>query len=619
MLPGPTQLSILVALLLVGLYARHLGLLARTRSVLVDRFHYGVPWGTVLVVTLVLSFYLFAQGGLRNWQDPLTIPYRSWSYFSPLGMVTAGFAHGSAGHITGNLLATVVLSPIAEYAWGHYPPSGPTGSRLRTEPGTSDGTGGTTGWLRSPWIRALVVFPAIVVVVSLLTSLFALFFSLGFSGTVFAFGGLALVYYPLRTIVAMIGMSVVRLLYLALTEPVLRATADPGAPGPPSWFGINQQAHILGLLIGVLLGVALLARRDRRPKGERVFLAVLLFAIARGLFALPWAEGDVYFQYRGLGLLVVLALTVSITAAVATSPRRLVAGAWIRLGAFGWLALVGLGALGLLAVAVVEFEAAFSGTLVAIGVGSLLFSVPALFALCVTADKGTAFTRRQTVVGFVVVLTVIVALPSLPFNLFVLGEDPNPGTGGIDVRDYHVTYEENVTAPRVFATAPGDRFANDSTTSGVVVVSEQREIWTTPIRPDDLARNRNVTVPLGSIGWRESVRAERTGWSVTGNDSVYVVDLHHDGETTRSFESEPSTAAPRIAGYNVTIAPAERGFELRVSENGTTVETVSVPERNDSIVVAGLQISTTKRDGSQSLVVSTDGTRVAVAEREGEE
>jgi hypothetical protein len=91
------------------------GELARKRLVL------GVPWGTLVVVAFVAAFYLFAQDGLTNPHNPVVVPFRAWGYFYPTGMLTAGFAHSGLGHVTGNLLGTLVFGSLAEYAWSHFP------------------------------------------------------------------------------------------------------------------------------------------------------------------------------------------------------------------------------------------------------------------------------------------------------------------------------------------------------------------------------------------------------------------------------------------------------------------------------------------------------------------
>ncbi|MFB6157044.1 MAG: rhomboid family intramembrane serine protease, partial [Haloferacaceae archaeon] len=149
------------------------------------RFVLGVPWGTLVSVALVLAVYLFLQGGAADWNAPITIPFRAWSYFYPLGVAVAAFAHAGPGHLLGNLVGTLALAPLAEYAWGHFP-------RER-------GASSFASPLRNPLVRAFLVVPLAVVAAGLLTAAFSVGPIIGFSGVVFAFGGVALVHYPLRT------------------------------------------------------------------------------------------------------------------------------------------------------------------------------------------------------------------------------------------------------------------------------------------------------------------------------------------------------------------------------------------------------------------------------------
>lgn len=272
----------------------------RVREALTDRFLYGVPWGSLVTVCGVVAFYLFAQSGLSHWNEPVTLPFRNWAYPYATGMLSSGFAHNSPSHLVGNMLATVVLAPLAEFVWGHYPhrerePSRPGQQRDATAvpetpvpaefdgPRRADNTaeGGTIPsgtppvgtvveeepdgpqriWHR-PVVRALVIFPGIVFLVSLLTSIYALGWSLGFSGTVFAFLGFVLLRYPITTALSLLAISFLNTLLNTLLTPVLRQSAQAGPPAPPAWAGVNVQAHMLGFLLGVLLALALLWHRD---------------------------------------------------------------------------------------------------------------------------------------------------------------------------------------------------------------------------------------------------------------------------------------------------------------------------------------------------------------------
>lgn len=181
--------------------ARRWGDVARSRLVM------GVPWGSLLVIALVYCVYLFVQDGITAFGNPVTLPYRAYSYFYPLGMLTASFSHAGPGHLIGNLAGAAVVAPIAEYAWGHYP--------------DERGETAFASWRTDPWIRALVIFPLIVVAITIGSSLFALGPVIGFSGVVFAFAAFALVHYPIVTLVGVLGVQGALLtLYRALQTPI---------------------------------------------------------------------------------------------------------------------------------------------------------------------------------------------------------------------------------------------------------------------------------------------------------------------------------------------------------------------------------------------------------------
>ncbi|MFB6197610.1 MAG: protease, partial [Halobacteriaceae archaeon] len=85
------------------------------------RFVLGIPWGTATISLIVLSVYLFIQNGASDWYSPLTIPFTSWSYLYPTGVILAPFSHMGPGHLLGNLFGTLIIAPIAEYTWSHFP------------------------------------------------------------------------------------------------------------------------------------------------------------------------------------------------------------------------------------------------------------------------------------------------------------------------------------------------------------------------------------------------------------------------------------------------------------------------------------------------------------------
>lgn len=588
-----TQVLVVASLAIAIAYVWAVDGRGRWRSLAARRLLYGVPWGTAVTVLVVLAFYLFVQGGLWHWSEPLVLPFVSWSYFYGTGTLTAGIAHGSPGHLVSNLTATLALGPIAEYAWGHYADggSGNHGSdggaaERAADGGSSDagspggdgadaddaldseewsdppgvGDDGGPNWITNPWLRAVVAFPAALFGVSFLTSALSMVPSLGFSGAVFAIAGFAVVTYPFASIVGILGGSALGTVYRALSEPVVRGTIETGPPQPPVWAGIAVQAHALGFLIGVLLGLALLYVTDRRPVPARIFLATLLFGMVQGLWlvVVPGAE-DVFLLYRGVGVVVLLIVTVLVTAAVAGVEDIELASQWRP-----------------------------SGRAVRIGAVVVL-----------------------------VLLTALVALPGPFGSMFVVGADAAPNDDGLTAGDYTVTYAENATSERQF---PGNVTDEESLTelerSGVIVVSDDREIWTVGVRDDVLAHDGNATVVVGGVGWRETVEVDRVGWDVAGAETVYAVDLSIGDERTRAFGSEPVAADARIDGHELTVSPGEEAFRVVVERDGTRLGDAAVPEPGESTTVGDLRIGTAERAGTEYVFAETDDARVPIAERE---
>jgi membrane associated rhomboid family serine protease len=274
------------------------------------RYILGVPWGTVVTLGIVFGVYLIFQGGWSRPTDPLTVPFVSWSYLYPLGWLTAPFAHSGLGHLTGNVVATVLLGPIAEYAWGHYP---------RSRGSTSFGS-----LLTNPFVRAFVVFPVGVILVGLATSVFHWGPLIGFSGVVYAFAGFGLVTFPVTTVLALVARSVVSTTYQAFRDPVLTASPGPSFGGP-WWAGIAVEGHLFGIVIGVVLAVLYLRwSDDDPPTATRLWIASILVGFTLTLWAIWWyGPGNSYQLFRGPGVLLVLVLATVITAAVTASTRDL--------------------------------------------------------------------------------------------------------------------------------------------------------------------------------------------------------------------------------------------------------------------------------------------------------
>jgi membrane associated rhomboid family serine protease len=547
-MPSPwlvlTRVGVLLAVAISFLAVRRFGN-QRWAAALRARFLMGVPWGTVVTVWLVLFVYLFVQGGLWNWFQPVALPFRAWSYRYPLGMVLAPFSHVSPSHLFGNLVGMLALAPLAEYAWDHYP----------TERGSA-----TFSSLRTnPFARALAV-PAAAVLAGLFTSFFALGPIIGFSGVVFAFAGFALVRYPLSTVVAFSASEAIGLVYNAVRNPVVEASAEPSF-GTPWWADIAIQAHAIGLLLGVLVGIAVFRRRAGRPSAGRLWLGTLVFAVGQSLWAVYWFRGnDTFVLFRALGAVLVFSLALLVAASVAASGRfpskRALIGGVERRGAAAVVILLALAAL----------------------------SAPAIPVNLMAFDTSEAALAAGT------------------------GPDD-----ALSVRDYSVTYAENVTNQLVSVfniSVLGETTAVEA--SGVIVESERRHIWTAAISADRLAFTGRETVRLGGLGWAATVAANRNGWRVVGGERVYNVYLDGPSDGRQlTYLSEPATAALTIRGKNISIAPQRDGFAIVVSRHNDTLGRAPLPD-NGTVRAANLTFS---RDGKR-LFVSVGETRVRVAKQE---
>ncbi|SEH41510.1 Membrane associated serine protease, rhomboid family [Halopenitus malekzadehii] len=510
----------------------------------------GVPWGTLVAVGVVLLVYLFVQRGIDDPSSPVVIPFRAWSYFSLDGLLLSGLSHASLGHLTGNLLATLVAGTLAEYAYGHYP-------RAR-------GASSFASWRSNPYVRAFLVVPAAIVGGAVLSSVIAVGPVIGFSGVVFALWGVAIVHYPLGSIVALAGTSLVNLLYSAFTSPVTRAAASPSYGGP-WWANISIQGHAVGFLLGVLVGIVLLRRCETDvPSAAVVFAGVLLFASSRSLWAVYWYLGNErYVLYRAVGVALVALLAAIVTLAVAGSDRPL----------------------------------------------RPEYAVP-------NPETMREALRSATprIVGVVLVVAAfgILVGPSVVPNLVTVpAEESLPGDP-VEVEGYEVTYAEDVPNQLVnVIDVEAFEGATNVTTSGVIVKNAERDVWITAVSRGNLAYWGSREVTLGGIGWRETVTAHRTGWRAVGAGVSYRVDLEHDGDRRTVHVSDSATAEPTIDGRNVTVSARQGVFEVTVA-NGTGAATAPLPAANESVRLSGIRLVREDR----RIYAETNGTRVRVLEAE---
>ncbi len=575
----------------------------RWRDVLGSRFVFGVPWGTVIVLAFVLAVYLFVQDGISDFNDPVSIPYRAWSYYYPLGMASASFTHASSGHLLSNFFGALVIAPIAEYAWGHYPNGRDEHSR-------------TSRWT-DPRIRAFVIFPLAVIGVGLLTSLFALGPVIGFSGIVFAFAGFAIVRYPIHTIVAIIGGQTVLLTtYQALLTPIGVYVAQPSPATAPSWANVAIQGHALGFFVGFILGAILLERRNYRPNPLHVWISILIFGFAQGLWQIYWFGGqNLYYLFQGPGVAIVAALALVVTAAITASDRPIVPASIRERFTRSSEARREIRA-NMATDRILEIGASARDK-----TRDDLERVPAIDRGSHPRDSGvfSALSGRQA--AFLVIIVVVAGIsgPAIPVNLFVISGDDASPESSIAVEDYTIEYVEGAENELVGVIDVG-AFGQDTTveSNGVIVSSDERHIWQETVTAHQLEFSGEETVSVGGPGWRETVHVERTGWVPTGNDPVYQIWLSEaDGEEQLAFTADESTADVQIDDRMVTVGTDEDEFVLEVeltNDDGETVESAVVEVPDDGETTQADDIEFIHEDGG--IYASADGTIVQVAEKE---
>jgi membrane associated rhomboid family serine protease len=571
-----------------------------------ERFVLGVPWGTLLIVGFVLGVYLFVQNGLEHWHRPAVIPFRSWSYLYPLGTLASGFAHSGSGHLTGNLIGTIVFGTIAEYAWSHFPRDrGATvGSSFRT----------------NPYARAFLIFPGGVIGVGILTGVFSLGPTVGFSGVVFALAGFALTRFPIGTALGLLASDGVRLAYNALQNPVSTASRSPGFGGP-WWAGISIQGHLLGLLVGVALGLLVFRRRSTRPHPLRLWIGALLFVIGENLWALWWYRGgNEFVLFRALGIWFVLLLSLLIAVASIASDREM--PAWLTrrrasgasaaavalAGAGWWLAGAPGSSLTLPAPA---------GTVPVVAVGFVVAFAVLAIAAVLGGDRPLfpGRSRRELAQLGVLIPLVLTAAITIPTNLTSVDDAGSPGNTTIEIRDYDITYAENVRNQIVNVvdiSLLGE--TTRVTTSGVIVISESRHVWTRTISTGRLKFAGVTAAEVGGVGWRHRVFARRNGWSAAGGGAAYRVFLRRGGddEWRLAYTSDRAVASPQLRNRSVGIAPTGGGFAVELIENESVVASEPIPSTGESVNVSGITFAREDKD----LFATFNGTRIKVGNKE---
>lgn len=493
-----------------------------------ERFVFGVPWGTILVVAFVVAAYYLIQGGARA-GGPIVTGFRSWSLWYPQGILFSSFTHLNDAHLVGNMVGTVAFAPVAEYAWRHYP---------ATE---------VSGWRGNPHAR-IGIFVGGIVLVGVLGSVIVPGAVIGFSGVVFAFAGFTIITAPVKTVFAIVGIEVVRLLYDAVTNPFVVAQSQEQFVRP-SWANIAVQGHLYGLVVGVLLGVALLRYRDREPDLYAVFVAALVFAVTRSLQSVYWfLGGETYVLFTAIGAAGVFVLATIIAVAVRETGESS------------------------LPVLDVGGETAAVGVLVALGLGLAVVGIPYNLA---PVDGGTATADGD----------------------------------GIEVRDYTVTYAENVEDQYISAVEIPGLWEPSVTRSGVIVVSEQRNSWGVAVSKQRLATQRSATVALGGVAWRETVDIRRTGWEVAGSNTTYKVYANHGDEWRQLYAADPVRANLLVNGSTITVRPAEEFYEVVLERDGEQLGVERIPGDGGEITIGEIRFTRNRT----ALLAHHEGTVVQVA------
>jgi len=621
--------GVVVALAAVSLVDRPAGDWTRA---LRSRLLLGVPWGTLVVIAGVIAVYLFVQSGIDDPNRPVVIPFRSWSYFYPEGLLWSSFAHSGRGHVTGNLLSALVAGGLAEYAYGHFPggrevdDAEPLADRLRRLPSRvrslPDRVRDLPGRARTiprrprtlprqirrlpsriaaeespgsnPYVRAFLIVPGAAVAFGLVSALFALGPVIGFSVVVFAYWGFALVTRPVAAIVAMAGATLVRVLYDALRVPVAFAEASPSY-GAPSWANIAIQGHALGLIGGALVAVVLVRRRSRDPGDEQ---------------REPDPAGSRWSRHPNVAAANRRSDATDRSALIAFS-ALLLFGASRRLWAVYWYLgneryelyrAVGVGLLALLAAIV---------AVAAVSRDEPLWperAVPNPETL-----RSGIRSATPAAVGFflLVAALAIVAGPGVVPNLAAVDDGDLPGDP-VEVEGYQVTYAENVENQLV-GVVDVEVFGRSTSldTSGVIVSHPGREIWTTAVSKGSLAFWGYRAVDVGGTGWRETVWVQRVGWVATGDGPTYRVDAVRNETRRTLFASGPARAEPRIDGRNVTVAATRGGFELRV-DGPRGNASAPLPATNESVTLRGVEL----RRENEAVFAQRGETRVRIAQRE---
>jgi hypothetical protein len=406
-------------------------------------------------------------------------------------------------------------------------------------------------WRANPFAR-IGVFVVGVVLVGLAGALLVPGAVIGFSGVVFAFAGFAIVTRPITTVLAIVGIQVVSLLRRAFITPFEVAVTEPTVV-TPSWANTALQGHLFGLLVGVILAALLVQSRGDWPRLRSIWFAALVFAVSRSMHALYWYRGaDEFVFFRAIGTAGVLLMS------------------------------------SLIALTVLSWEEPFW--------------------------EGSDMSAGHVALGLLVAVLCALSLVGVGYNLVSFTPDQG-ADDGIEVRDYTVTYAEDVENEYISAfDVPMVRESLSVNMSGVIVTSGERNAWALDTSKERLAQYGGSLVVVGDATWRDTVYINRTEWAVATagaeKNTTYKVYGTHDDEPRRLlYTAEPALADPVVNGSRIAVAPTEAFYEVLVVDNGSVAGTAPIPAHNETAEVDG--ITFVRED--DTLYAVYELTRIAVA------
>jgi len=175
-----------------------------------------------------------------------------------------------------------------------------------------------------------------------------------------------------------------------------------------------------------------------------------------------------------------------------------------------------------------------------------------------------------------------------------------------------VTYAENVENEYAAIDLPvvGELLSVEM--SGVIVTSDNRNVWALDTPKGQLALEGSAVVVVGDATWRELVVIDHAQWQTRGGNTTYKVAGRHWGEMDEQrllFEAEPAQIEPSINGTTVSIAPADDFYDVVVSRNNETLGRATIPPHNQTVDVADI---TFERDRDR-LIATHERTEIPIA------